>query len=127
MLSRFIQSMPLPIGIDLGASGAKMVQLRWSRGGLSLIAALRVEADPDAKTPDEAFASILAGIGRRLDAGRFVGRRCVVSLPDSMIEVRSVRMPRMSDEETDSAVRLDGADQLGLTEARSYIAWVRAG
>lgn len=127
MLSRFIQSAPLPIGIDLGASGAKMVQLRWSRGGLSLIAALRVESDPDATTADDAFASVVAGIGRRLDAGRFVGRRCVLSLPDSMISVRSVRMPRMSDEDTDSAVRLDGAERLGLTDAPAEISWLRAG
>lgn len=127
MLSRFIHSAPLPIGIDLGASGAKMVQLRWSRGGLALIAALRVESDPDAASAEEAFASVVAGIGRRLDAGRFVGRRCVLSLPDSMISVRSVRMPRMSDEDTDSAVRLDGAERLGLTEAPAEISWLRAG
>lgn len=127
MLSRLIQSVTLPIGIDLGASGAKMVQLRWSRSGLSLLAALRVEADPEAHSEEEAMASVVQGIARRLDAGRFVGKRCVLSLPDSLISVRSLRMPRMSDEETAGAVRLDGAERLGFKDVAAEIAWVRAG
>ncbi len=127
MLQRFIHSVPLPIGVDLGASGAKLVQMRWTRGSLSLLAALRVEASADAQNEEEAFDSVVKGVARRVDAGRFVGRRCVISLPDSMLRVRSVRMPRMTDEETDSAVRLDGLERLGFEDEPAEIGWVRAG
>ena len=65
---------------------------------------------------------------RRIEGGRFVGRRCVVSLDDRLLRVRSVRHPRMTDEETDRAVRLDAGARLGFSEHEALeVGWLRAG
>lgn len=124
------QSSALPIGIDFGASSVKIAQLRLRAGGFALQDAARIDADSTIEQLDrpEHLVPLIGVIRRRIDSGGFSGNRCVVSLDDRLLRVRSVRQPRMSDEETDRALRLDASSRLGFAENEATeIGWLRAG
>jgi len=111
-----------PIGIDLGATGAKLVQLAAGRTGLRVVAMSRVEA-PGSSNPEE----LIRAVARRAQSGGFEGNRCVLSVDDSILRVRSVRLPKIPDSETDKAVRLDGASRLGFSDdSECVLGWMRA-
>ena len=119
-----------PIGIDLGASGAKLVQLGCGSSGLRVIGMLRLEAPEivSGETENERIDAMVRGIARRVAGGGFRGRQCVLSVDDRMLRTRSIRQPRMPDVEIDAAIRLDGAQRLGFGEEEaSEIGWMRAG
>lgn len=120
----------LPIGIDFGASGVKLVQLRRRGDGFALLAAARIDietSDEDLERPEH-LAQLAAAVARRVESGGFSGKRCVVSIDDRMLRVRSVRQPRMSDDEADKALRLDAASRLGFAEMEPVeVGWVRVG
>lgn len=126
MLGRLIQRTVTPIGVDLGASGAKLMQLRRQRGVWSVVAAARV--DPPSEG-DEATrrAGFIKALRTRIDAAGFIGRRAILGVDDRHVSVRSVRLPHMSDADTDRALRVDGAARLGLDDEPSEIGWLRAG
>ena len=116
----------LPIGIDVGASGVRMLQLRRRGRGLEVIAASRVELEP---SDDRGRARAIAeSVSRRVLAGGFVGRRCVLSIDNRLVRVRSVRVPPMPDEDLARAMRLDAPARLGFPESEpAQFAWIRAG
>lgn len=120
----------LPIGVDLGASGAKLLQLRHGRGGFSVVHAARVSLPGvDEGADDPARLDALAkAVGSRVSAGGFRGRRCVVSVDDALVRTRSVRNPPMPDAEVTRAVRFDAPARLGFSTGEGCeIGWLRAG
>jgi len=124
------QSSALPIGIDFGASSVKIAQLRQRAGGFELVDAARIDADSTIEQLDrpEHLVPLVGVIRRRIDSGAFSGARCVVSIDDRLLRIRSVRQPHMSDEETDRALRLDAASRLGFAESEATeVGWLRAG
>lgn len=130
MLRELFQPGCLPIGVDISPTGAKLLQLRRARGGYSLIAAERVDLEPRyiGETPETRLRAVVEGIRHRLEAHQFAGGRCVLSVGDELLRVRSVRQPRMPREEADSALRLEGAERLGFTEGEECeIGWLPAG
>lgn len=126
MIARWRQSKSLPIGIDLGASGAKTVQLRVSRGQYSVIAAARI-APPNPGFEAEDVSLLAKAAAAKIEALHCVGSRCVVSLDNRLLRVRSIRMPKMSDEEIGRSLELEGAERLGLKPEDAQVGWLRAG
>lgn len=130
MVFGFGKTGPLPIGVELHPCGARLLQLRLGRHGLSAIAAARIDLDDDygEASEEERLEAIIEGVGKRVHGTGFVGRRCVLSLDDAMVRVRSVRQPKMPYDETNSAVLLEGADRLGFGEDEpAELGWIRAG
>jgi len=127
VLERLIQRGLTPIGVDFGASGAKLMQLRKSRGVWSVVGAARVEAPQGEEDPARCARMYSEAIAARVEAAGFIGRRCVIGLDNQSVKVRSVRLPHMADNDADNALRVDGAARLGLKEVRCEIGWMRAG
>lgn len=130
MLRQILQTGRLPIGVDFGPGGVKLLQLRRARGGYSVIGAGRVDyVDKAESLTDPACLKALSeGIRRRLEAGGFSGSGCVLSVDDELLRVRSVRQPRMPREEADKALRIEGPERLGFTrDDETEIGWIRAG
>lgn len=96
----------LPIGVDLGFSAAKFVQLQETSGGYELLAAAEVSI-PEHLRSDQ--IGLLNHLGRRIpDVMRekpFRGRRCRIALPASSAFVRHVHIPPGSPDRVESAVR----------------------
>jgi type IV pilus assembly protein PilM len=121
----------LPIGIDIGAGGAKLAQLRRRGQGLALACAARVDLPcEEGQNPGspERLDALIEAVGKAVSQRPFIGRRCVLSLDDRLLRVRSVRQPRMPDAELDRAIMLDAPSRLGFAEGEAAeIAWLRAG
>lgn len=130
ILSSIFTRGALPVGIDLGPSGARLLQFQRRRAKLSVRCAAKIDfAMSESIENDQAATDRLAGeIARRVESGGFAGSRCVLSIDDRWLRVRSIRVPRMNDEELDRAVRLDAANRLGFNEGQECeIDWLRAG
>lgn len=133
LLSRLAGRGVLPIGVDIGAAGARLVQFRRDGGRLAVLAAARAELGESgaaALPPDDpTLAARLAELAaHRVESDGFRGRRCVLSIDHRLLRVRSIRLPRLGDDELDKAVRLDAPSRLGFTdEEECEIGWVRAG
>lgn len=126
----FLNLKPLPIGIDLGSSGMRLLQLQRVRGGLAASAAARIDLSEAADQPDSdaRIQAICETLRVRLATREFHGRECVVSLDDRLLRVRSIRQPRMPDDEVERAAALDAPGRLGFPEAvPAEVGWVRAG
>lgn len=119
----------LPIGLDLSTTGAKLVQLRKTRAGLSLIDAMRIDAPLNNTGDVQARVShVLDAVRRRWSTTGFKGRRCVVGIGQELLRIRSIRQPRMPRDEADNAVALEAPDRLGFDpETPTEIGWIRAG
>lgn len=119
-----------PIGIDLGASGAKVLQLTRGAHGLRVVGMLRLEM-PDVASIDHSSGgldTLIRNVSKRVLSGGFRGRQCVISIDDRLLRTRSIRQPRMPDAEVEAAVRLDAAQRLGFTEDEACeCGWLRAG
>ncbi len=124
------QSGAFPIGLDFGAAGARLLQLGKSKGGYRLIAAAMAELDNSAAqlNEDARFRTLLDTIRRRVESSGFSGRKCVISVQDSLLRVKSIRQPVMPSGDAEKAIRLEASDRLGFGEgADSEIGWIRAG
>lgn len=116
-----------PIGIDLGATGAKLAQVAPGRSGMRMVAMSRIELPPGAPEDGSRLDQVVRAVARRVHSGGFEGSRCVLSVDDRLLRVRSVRLPKMPDSDTDKAVRLDGPNRLGFTdESECVLGWMRA-
>ncbi len=120
----------LPIGIDIGAGGAKLLQFRRSGGELMLAASSRVELPALAGRADDAgrITTLVQTVAERVRSGGFRGSRCVISVDDRWLRTRSVRQPQMPAQDIDRAARLDAPGRLGFAEGEpAEIGWLRAG
>lgn len=128
-----LNSRSLPLGIDLSGSVLRVLQFRRRVRGMEVVSAARAELAPRGEElgepgSDAWVQAVCASVGARFAAREFHGRACVVSLDDRMTRVRSVRHPRMPDDELDRAVALDAPARLGYAEGEAFeVGWVRAG
>ncbi|RMH24213.1 MAG: hypothetical protein D6693_10210 [Planctomycetota bacterium] len=125
-----IRRSTLPIGLDLGASGAKLVQLRRTGRGLAVVEAARIEAPagPPGASPRDALAPMVDALARGWRGLGFRGRECVVGVGQRVVRIRSIRQPKMPLEEAERAVRIEAPDRLGFgPEEPAEIGWIRAG
>ena len=120
-----------PIGIDLSGDRARVLQLASGPSGLSVVASARADRKhlaqdgiDDAGVPD----GLVSAIVRKVQAGGFRGKRCLLTLPDTSLRMRTVRHPVMPEQELANAVRFDAIEQLGFTdESPGEIGWLRTG
>jgi Tfp pilus assembly PilM family ATPase len=95
---------PLPIGIDIGASGVRMIQLAIGEHGPVVIAAVRGRWADDVREKTQAgrtpeLSLVKDQLIRLLRQGGFVGRECTLSLPREFVTVKSLRLPPMPDQD----------------------------
>jgi len=104
-----------PIGIDLGASGVRLMQLQRRANGWAVHAAA-FEAIPhvSAVTPADYQQHAAQALKLALDAGRFSGSTVVSSLPASSVQYKNMRLPSMPADELQAAVAWEASDRLHL-------------
>lgn len=128
MAFRLIQGTTLPIGLDLGTCRIRMAQLRQLEGSLELLAAEEVELP---RTSRQDLPTRLAAVGEAvrymLTSGRFVGRRCILSLPAEATSVQHVRIARVPADQMDGAVAEELAGKLPYPLEEAVIRHLVAG
>ena len=115
----------LPIGLDIGDSFVKMVQLRLADDGLHVMAAkraaIRLEEGADLRQ------RVIALIGQMVARGNFKGRQVVSALPANRLKITSLRLGETDRSQVDETLRKEAAQRFGLDPRTDVIHHLRAG
>ena len=96
----------LPIGVDVGCSVTKLVQLSRVRDQAELLAYARIPIPENLRTDQHEYLNYLRkNIPQALRANPFKGKKCIFSLPAAKTFVRAMKIPRLDSKATELAVR----------------------
>ncbi len=101
------------VGVDMGTTAVKMLQLQMSGGRLKVIGAARLQGPP-AGSRDREWIPSEADLLGAFRSGGFVGRRCVVCLPRNQVHVQTARLPKLSEREMPQAVAWEASHRFKL-------------
>jgi len=117
-----------PIGLDIGSSSIKMVQLSHPTSAASVIASGQFAMPDDLKPGDPDYrAAVVDGIGKLLESSPFRGRQVVAALPNRLLQFKNVRMPQMPAAERANAVKWEAAERFQLSDAPAIVQHLVAG
>lgn len=118
----------LPIGLDLGSSAVKLVQLRTVKGGVELAANGYIEIPRHIrKDPIGRLDFFSQKIPRVLRGENFKGNKCILGLPPESTFVRHVKVPRLDPKNTEAAVRRAAQKELPYPVNEAVIRHIVAG
>ena len=118
----------LPIGVDLGSSAAKLVQLRALKDGIELSSLGNIEIPEHIRKDQFARLDFFSqNIPRVLKADSFKGRKCILGLPAENTFVRHVKVPRSEAKATEAAVRRAAQSELPYPVSEAIIRHIVAG
>lgn len=118
----------LPIGLDIGHSVVKMIQLEVNGGHIKVLGADKVRIDPDMNGDGQARrAFIVSAVKRMLADSSFRGRSVVSCLPNERLKITSLRLTEAGGEQIDQALRKEATQRFGLDPDKDVIDYVCAG
>jgi len=128
MLNFSLKSKYQPIGLDVGHSLVKMIQLSGSVQGLRVTAADEQAIDsslsPDS---DEWRSQAVEAIAAILRRGGFSGRQAVSCLGGDVVRIRSLRLDTNDPDEIQNVMRTEAAMRLGLDASQDELRYLVAG
>jgi Tfp pilus assembly PilM family ATPase len=99
-----------PIGIDVGARCVRAVQLCERADGCAVLAAAVVELP---KGGERDPAVLRATIGKMLTSHGFRGKNVTVALPSGALQIKTVRLPPMPEDELLAAGAFEARERFG--------------
>jgi type IV pilus assembly protein PilM len=118
----------LPIGVDIGHSGVKMVQLARSDGHTLVVASDRAPLTLNcALDAPETRAAVVPVIREMLSRGNFKGRDAVSALSSDELRITSLRLADTEMHQTTKAVRREAAQRFGMDPHKDTINYLLAG
>jgi type IV pilus assembly protein PilM len=117
-----------PIGLDIGHSSLKMVQLAISEDRPKVLAVRKMPvATGGGGDPREQEKTVVSALRRALADGQFRGRSVVSALPIDKIRITSLRLAETEMDQVDKALRREAAERFGLDPAKDAIDYLLAG
>ncbi|MEM1028435.1 MAG: pilus assembly protein PilM [Planctomycetota bacterium] len=118
----------MPIGLDVGASGVRLLQLSLKGQTASAVAAAFEPLPTGLKPGSDDYHTVLAAaIRSAMDRGAFTGQRVVSALPASMVQCKNLRLPMMPADELDSTVQWEAADRFRMGDGQCSAQYMHAG
>lgn len=125
---RFWQGTAHPIGVEVDATGVRLIQVRKGRAGWHVVAAAEQRsAEPWPDHPGQREEVLAQAIGAAMRSAPFEGAECVSCLSPGELMVRAARMPKMSDDELEKAALWEASERFGLEVDQLEVAALRAG
>lgn len=121
-LPRF-QSNTGAVGVSFDDDVVRLLQVREQGGTLVVTGAAQREIDNEA-VDHERLATMLRDA---IVSGGFVGRRCILSLPERDVFLQSMQLPAMSDSELGEAVAWEASQRMGVARDAIQSDWIRTG
>jgi type IV pilus assembly protein PilM len=117
-----------PIGLDLGHSTLKMVQVAVGGDRMRVLAALRSPVDPmlDPDSPERRKAVVLA-IRQLLAENDFKGHNVISALPVEKVKITSLRLAEVDAADAEKALHREAAERFGLDPGTDVIHYIPAG
>jgi type IV pilus assembly protein PilM len=99
-----------PIGVEIGSSGIKLLQLSAMHRGLTVIAAARQHFPANSNTASFPDALVVRSLRQMLADAPFVGRNVIASLPSHLVQTRTVRVSLADPRGQEAAAREETAE-----------------
>lgn len=117
------------VGLDIGTTGLRLVQLRPSKGNPSLVTYSGVPVDPrlvesDAKADQQKLAEIIKEL---FHTSRATTKNTVVGLPSSKIFASLVDFPKMSSQELEKAISYQAEQYIPMPLEEAKLDWLVIG
>lgn len=109
-----------PIGVDIGGSSVKLLQLVDRDGRPSIQAAARFELPAEAADPVERAQALHQGLSKALSTHAFRGCDAVSALGCADFQMKSIRLPRMPPDEMTSAVEFEARERFNTGESGEF-------
>ncbi len=117
-----------PIGLDIGHSSVKMIQLAVKGGYRSVVAAAKTDIDPGLNGDKEARRSfVVSAVKRMLADGGFRGRNVVSCLSNDSLRISNLRLGRTDTERIEQAVKKEMQPRFGLDPDKDIVNYIVAG
>lgn len=117
-----------PIGLDIGHSSIKMIQLAINGGHISVLAADKARIDPRINgDPRERRSFVVSKIGQMLTNGNFRGKKVISCLPNDRLKITSLRLAEAERDKIEQALRKEVAQRFGLDPDKDAINFVLVG
>lgn len=117
-----------PIGLDMGYSSVKMIQLAVNGGYRSVIAAAKTDIDPTLNGDREARRSfVISAVKRMLANGGFRGRNVISCLSNDSLKIASLRLGQADDVKIEQAVKKEMQPRFGLDPDKDIVHYIVAG
>jgi type IV pilus assembly protein PilM len=117
-----------PIGLDIGRSSIKMIQLAMNGGRISVIAADKAPIDSTINGDEQTRRSfVVSAVKRMLDEGSFRGRDVVSCLPNDRLKITSLRLSETGADQIEQALRKEVVQRFGLNPEEDVMDYMLAG
>ena len=118
----------LPIGLDIGHSCIKMIQLAINGGHIGIVAAAKARIEPQINADGQERRSfVVSRLKQMLVDGDFRGRDVVSCLPNEKLKITSLRLAETGSDNIEKALRKEVAQRFGLDPDKDAIDYLRAG
>ncbi len=115
------------IGLDLGSSSIKMLQLADGGKGAVVVAAAHIPLSGFSAGSDSMEDCIARALSEGLRKNPFRGRDVVTTLAGGEFQLKNVRLPRMPAEEMESAVAFEARERFDFGDRSSEIRYIPVG
>ncbi|MGH2272804.1 pilus assembly protein PilM [Anaerohalosphaeraceae bacterium U12dextr] len=117
-----------PIGLDIGHSAIKMIQLCRDSQAIRVVAAQDAVIDPGlSRDPAARREFIVSSIRQMLSRADFSGRRVVSCLPGDVLKIKSLRLDTDNPDEIEQFMRTEVASRFGLKPDVDELRYMVAG
>ena len=128
MRMKFLRTRVLPIGIDLGTSMMKVVQLRRTENDMDLISAASAEVPAACRDePGKRQSFLTDSLRDMLKSHPFKGHECVLALPASATYIQHVKTAKVAPAEMEKTLRWEMEGKLPFEASTAVIRHVIAG
>jgi type IV pilus assembly protein PilM len=114
------------VGVEFGEDATRLLQVRTVSGRLHVLGAGRIDMPIGPETCADGL-DLTERIRAAMGSGGFAGRRCVVCLPRTLVQVHAVRLPRMPDADMAQAVAWEAAQRFNIDRSRLSADFIRTG
>jgi type IV pilus assembly protein PilM len=118
----------LPIGVDIGHSGIKMVQLAHVDDDVRVLSVERAAVTlPTSADDRQRRDTIVSAIRQSLSRGHFTGRKAVSVLSGDDLQVTSLRLTEVESAQAEKVLRREAAQRFNLDVDNDAIQYLPAG
>ena len=116
-----------PIALDIGTDSIKVLQLDEANGSLFARACGQWQFPAGAGDPERRSEMIVTAVREILRRGDFKGRRSVSSLSGSEVDIKNVRLEKVSRDEMEKAMQWEAQDRFPFDVVPDRLKYVDAG
>ncbi len=116
-----------PIGLDIGSSGVKLLQLSSELGQPTVVAAAHAEFPSEIPQSTDMNELVERAVADCLRRGPFEGREVVTAFGNGEFQLKNVRLPRMPSEELAAAVEFEASERFDFSRSSAQVRFIPVG